>query len=372
LKLPPKAWGLDDDRQLRHITHGGLAPLLHFAARDNLVVIPARWQDDLESAALTARFAHAGQRDCAGQVIDICQAIDVPVTLLKGISISDQYWPAPHLRPMGDIDLLLPAGGAPSVESALRGRGYTRMPGFEGGEGEAHGTPLLDPRRQVWIEPHTALFPRHARVNGEALFSPANVAARSIASTLDGRWILRLSDELQLVYIASYWLRDIQRDGVHPTLLIPLLDAIFLLKASARSLDWDGLIRSLDNEMATASLYVLLEQVRRHGLDEEAVAAALPRLGAAQRIVGGAELRTLNRLLDACLVAGRPFMGSFGSRHPMVESTIVDTLLASGSFARKVVSLPWNLVFPPRVPERYSVRYHTGRITRLLKRALST
>ena len=194
------------------------------------------------------------------------------------------------------------------------------------GEGEPHGAPLFDPRRRVWIEPHTALFHKDARVRGNSLFSPANVARRSIASTFDGRPVLRLADELQLVYIASYWLRDLVRDTIHPTLLIPLLDAVYLLKASAQSLDWDGLLDSLDNEMAIASLYLLLAQIRKYGFDEK-IAPILPRLAARQRIVGAAELRIMDFLLDSCLVDGRKFMSSFGDRHPMIESSVVDTLL---------------------------------------------
>lgn len=364
----PAAWDSRDDRQLQHIVDGGLAPLLHHAAGDSLQHVPLRWRDDLAGAALTAHFAHAAIRESAIDVIDICAELGVPVTLLKGISISDQYWPAPHLRPMGDVDVLLPEAEAARVEAALRERGFAPMPHFDLDEGDAHGTPLLDTRRQIWIEPHTALFPRHARVNAGNLFGAVSVSANSIASTLDGRSILRLGEELQLVYIASYWLRDIRRQRLHATLLIPLLDAIFLLKASAGSLDWDALVDSLDNEMATASLYVLLDQVARHGLCE-AVAPVMPRLAAAQRIVGGAELRFINRILDACLVEGRQFMGTFGSRHPMIESTVVDTLLTPGSFAGKIATLPWNFIFPPRVAERYSVRYHAQRIARFFKRA---
>ena len=255
--------GKIDDRQLQYVIDAGLAPLLYHAARDRLEIVPAAWRDVLKGAELTARFAHSALRDTANQVIDTCRDIGAPVTLLKGISISDQYYPAPHLRPMGDIDLLLSERDYPLVESTLLRLGYTRMADFHVGEGEPHGAPLLDPRRHVWIEPHTALFHKDARVQSNSLFSPANIARRSIASTFHGRSVLRLADELQLVYIASYWLRDLARDTIHPTLLIPLLDALYLLKASAQSLDWDGLLDSLDNEMAIASLYILLAQISK-------------------------------------------------------------------------------------------------------------
>ena len=96
-----------NDRQLQHVVDAGLAPLLHYAARDELAMIPRHWHDVLKSAELTARFTHAALRDSAIRVVDTCRDAGVPVTLLKGISISDQHYPAPHLRPMGDIDVLL-------------------------------------------------------------------------------------------------------------------------------------------------------------------------------------------------------------------------------------------------------------------------
>jgi hypothetical protein len=358
----------DAARQLQHAVDAGLAPLLHHAARHGLEGIPADWHDVLKGAEMTARFTHAALRESASHVIDVCSEVGAPVTLLKGISISDQYYPAPHLRAMGDVDVLVPDRDFAQVESRLIALGYVPQPGFETGEGEPHGAPLFDPRRRVWVELHTALFHQDAPVNANALFRADNVARRSVASRFDGRSILRLCDELQLVYIASYWLRDLTRNRMHPALLIPLFDAIFLLRASGRTLDWDALIESLDNEIATASLYLLLVQLRKYGFDE-GLAAVVPRLAARQRIVGDSELRILNFLLETFLVDGKKFMGSFGRRHPMIESVVMDTLLARGAFAGKVLSLPWNVFFPPRVPERYSVGYQTARIARLLKRS---
>ena len=356
-----------DARELQHVVDAGLAALLYHAARDRLASIPADWRDVLKSAELTARFAHSAFRDSANQVIDVCRKIGAPVTLLKGISIGDQYYPAPHLRAMGDIDLLLSDRDYPLVESTLLRLGFTPKADFRTGEGDPHGAPLLDPRRCVWIELHTALFHKKARVNANSLFRVDNVARRSLASRFDGRSILRLSDELQLVYIACYWLRDVTRNRMHPTLLIPVFDAIFILRARGRTLDWDGLLDSLDNEIAIASLYVLLAQVRRYGFDED-LAPVVRRLAVRQRIVGHAELRILNFLLESVLVTGKRFMGSFGDRHPMIESSVMETLLMPGSFARKLLCLPWNVVFPPSVPERYSVAYHGKRVARLLKR----
>ena len=56
----------------------------------------------------------------------------------------------------------------------------------------------------------------------------------------------------------------------------------------------------------------------------------------------------------------------------MVESTVWDTLLVPAPFVRKLLCLPWNLVFPPRVPERYRLDYHIGRVVKLFRSSRTT
>jgi len=351
---------------MRHALHGGLGPLLYHATRDRVEGAPPAWRDRLKSADLTAQVRTGNLCDTAEEIIDACQEIGVPVTLLKGISISDQHYPAPHLRPMGDIDILVPGVDAQSVESAILRRGYSRMADFQLDEDSYHGVPLVHPEREVWVEVHTGLFPNSSRLRRNGLFGPSNIAAQSIASTYHGRRVSRLTDELQLVYIASYWIRDLSMHGIHPTYVIPLLDAVYLLKASRQTLDWDGLLGWLDNDMAIASLYIMLAYICRCEFDESA-GLILPRLATRQNIVGPREMQVIAFMLDTYLIRGRKFMGSFGERHPMIEATVWNNLLAPGSSAGKLLSLPWNLVFPPWVKDRYRMGYQIGRLARLIR-----
>ncbi len=351
---------------MRHALDAGLGALLYRATRDSLERVPPAWRDALKSADLTAQVRNGNLCDTADEVIDACQEMGVPVTLLKGISISDQHYPAPHLRPMGDIDILVRERESQLVESTLLRRGYSRMSNFQLDEHSHHGVPLFHPERRVWVEVHTGLFPNASRLRGNTLYGPSNVAAQSIASTFHGRPVFRLTDELQLVYIASYWIRDLSMHGIHPSFVIPLLDAVYLLKASRQTLDWDGLLAWLDNDMAIASLYIMLAYVCRCGFDESA-SPILSRLASRQNIVGAREMRIIDFMLDTYLIGGRKFMGSFGDRHPMLEATVWDTLLAPGSYSGKLLSLPWNLVFPPWIQDRYSMGYQMGRLARLLR-----
>lgn len=308
------------DREFRWVMDAGLGPMLYFAVQDHFDRVPAAWRDVLLSSDLTAQVRHAAVIDTANQVIDACAELGIPVTLLKGISISDQYYPASHLRPMGDIDILVPSEACDAVESALLRIGY-RPDATHPRNGDMHHLPpLLEPETKVWVELHTSLFPRYEVLSKDNLFasSPVFMATLSLFHT---RSVRRLTDELQLAYIASSWMRDLTLSGVQPSFLASLFDAVYLLKASAIGFDWNKLLSSLDDDTAAASLYVTLGFVSRHRL------CTVPRetfsfLRANQRLVGRLQIRAIHAMLDHYLISGRY----------------------------------WNLPLPPPVPGRYCVR----------------
>jgi hypothetical protein len=310
-----------DEREIRWAVDAGLGALLHRATRHCLDRVPIAWRDVLLSADLTARVIHGNRIETANEIIEICQERQVLPTLLKGISISDQYYPVPHLRPMGDIDMLIPAEAHESIESALLRRGYVPQPGYSVTKGAKHGVPLAHPERHVWVELHTALYDEIWPVPDA--FDIAKVAAQRVVSTFHGRRVYRLTDELQLLYIASGWAGDLAHYNVeiHPSGIPPLLDVLYLLKASGKVLDHSRLAVGPGSEMAIASLYVMLSYLARHGLGSES--RHLSRvLASSQKLVGPVQLRVIHAVLDRYLIGGRP----------------------------------WNLPVPLPVPGRYSVR----------------
>jgi hypothetical protein len=367
----PPACGLRfeaiNDRQLEQVTDAGLAPLLFRAIRHDLDSYPGDLGDALKAADLTAQVRYGCLCSSANEVIDTCADAGAPVTLLKGISIADQHYPAGHLRAMGDVDVLVPTHELASVESALLARGYVRKPGYDVQSGSPHGAPMWHPQRRVWVEIHTGLFPEDSGLCSEGFFSPASVAAQSVASTFHGRPVYRLANELQLAYIASYWIRDLSRYGFHPSFVMPLFDAIYLLEASGPALDWDGLIAQLDNELAAASLYLLVSFLSALGI-AKCPQPIVSRLADRQHIIGAPERKIIVALLNNSLVGDAPPAGTFMVRHPMVATTLLSCLLAEVSHAGKILSLPWNLVFPPGTPGRYGIRYQRERIARLMRR----
>lgn len=361
--ISPGRLGEVTDREIQWVTDAGLAPLLYRAARPGLDQIPAVRRNALLSANLTAQVRYGNLVDTANEIIDACRTIQVPVTVLKGISIGDQHYPAGHLRPMGDIDILIPAHALQSVESAVLQLGYIRSLEHELSEDAHHSAPLFHPERRVWVEIHIDLFRKSAGLRRNRVFSRSQVAAQSVASKFHSRPVYRLTDELQLVYIASSWIKDLTQHNIHPSFVPSLLDAVYLLKASETSLDWDDLFGWLDNETAVASLYIMLAYLSRRGLHQFAP-SILSRLASRQDLVGPAELRIISAVLDNYLMAGPPFTRLFSDWHATI---VLNAMMASGSHTAKLLSLPWKVAFPPCIPDRYSMRYQLGRIARLLR-----
>jgi hypothetical protein len=107
----------------------------------------------------------------------------------------------------------------------------------------------------------------------------------------------------------------------------------------------------------------MLVYLSRSGLHRFAP-SVLSRLASGQDLVGPWELGIIHSLLANYLIGGRPFTRWFSDWHATI---VLNTMLAPGSHAGKLLSLPWNLVFPPPIADRYSMRYQLGRIARLLR-----
>ncbi|HSI57796.1 MAG TPA: nucleotidyltransferase family protein [Ideonella sp.] len=309
-----------DLRQFRWALEGGLGPLLHHATRGHPALLPPDWRGTLLAADLSTRVRHGNSIATTLEIVDACARLGVALTLLKGISVSEQWYPEEHLRPMGDVDVLIPAADYARVEAALLAEGYEQVdepaiPGLQ------HGIPLRRLRCDTLVELHTTLFAADSALSLGQLFSAAGVSGRTVPSLYHGRPVQRLGAELQLAYIASSWFNDLTQRKVHPSFLASLFDAVYLLRSAGRTLDWRDLPQWLDNEMAAASLYTMATYLPRHGVAPLAPDCIAQLAAAAQPLVGPVQLKLIHGMLDSYLIAGRP----------------------------------WRFVLPPPVPGRYSL-----------------
>lgn len=93
----------------------------------------------------------AWHREALEQLLDCVGRASIPALLLKGTGLAYTLYPAPHLRPRLDIDLLIPAGARDRCDEVLASCGWARPP-----EREAE---LAEPQRHyVKSGPGTSVY----------------------------------------------------------------------------------------------------------------------------------------------------------------------------------------------------------------------
>jgi hypothetical protein len=321
-----------DAAQFSWLLASGLGPLLYHACSACREGLPEEWRDALRSEELTARVLHAGRIETTLDILEACDTARVPAVLLKGISVSEQIYPAEHLRPMTDVDVLLPREARPAVEAALLQRGYTRTP-WQYDPGSHHGAPLCQPRLRTFVELHFALFPAGSPLTQGTTFRPKRLLEQSIDSSYHGRPVRRLPAGLQLVYTAASWFNDLRTNGrPDPSHLPSAFDLAYLLRRYGSAIDWIGLLDTLDNTWVKTSLHLTLSYLPRYGVcpvPEE----VLHQLSEDQTLVGPIQRRLIFRMLDRQLFGAQPWphlwpppvLGRY-SFHQQVQKRILDRL----------------------------------------------
>jgi hypothetical protein len=254
-------------------------------------------------------------------VLDTCNRLGVVATLLKGVSTSDQLYPESHLRPMGDVDLLVPAPDRPRVEEALVDDGYIPQPGYGLSPGARHGIPLCHPVHRGWVEIHSDLV---EQAPPEGALGRDRAAKDSVPASFQGRQVRRLRDELQLLYASYAWMMDMARYSisVQPSGLAPLIDLALLLSQHGRTLDLDVLLSRRDSELALACAFTVITYLARRcpWLTLQELETGLQR---SQRVATRLNVRATHMMLDQFLLGARP----------------------------------WKVLVPPPVTGRYSIRH---------------
>jgi Uncharacterised nucleotidyltransferase len=325
----------------------GFGPLLYRATKaDDGATTSSLWPL-LQSADLTARMISAEQLDAMCEILDACAGSVHPVTLLKGISICDQHYPEPHLRPMRDLDFLIDEATMPVVEAFLGKLGYRQRSNksAELYKYHHHSMPWFHPRRGVWVEVHRGLFPPRSLASADEVFSLKHVKTQLQPSTLCGRTVTRLSDELQLVYIAAHWAREFRVVGG----MVAMSDIIYLLKNRQATLHWEEILGWMRNAVASTYLYLLLSYLDRYKL----IAIdpyILHELRRCQRPLGSTTLKIMYALIDRYFVNGRALGLVFSLR---TCDILWRTLLLPGPPWRNLLLFACNMALPLRLRRKF-------------------
>jgi hypothetical protein len=320
-----------DAAAIRWALETGLGPLLfHTTQGDPQATTSPLWPL-VHGADLTAQVLTGAQVEAMEDILDACAGRVPPLTLLKGISMGEQYYPQPHLRPMRDLDVLVDGAAVPCVATLLRQLGYCQRsrnsPAFF--NTLHHSMPFWHPHRRVWVEIHRGLFPPDSRVHAAQVFRPAHLVTQRQPSTFRGRPVYRLSAELQLVYLAAHW-------GYDPPLvggMIAMVDLLYLLQRTSPGLHWETISAGVHGTVAATHLYLLLSYLHSYHLLGVAP-AILQRLMDAQATVSPMQLRMLHTLIDRYLVDGH-------ARGPVFR------LRALRRLGPALFRIPWNALLLP-------------------------
>lgn len=163
-----------------------LMPMLHFRHGENPLV-PEQTRQDWRAALRQQAAIALNQRAALHHVVGLLEAKGFAPIALKGAWLAWHVYPAPALRPMTDIDLLLDSETILPAFSSLQAAGYVpgkrqELPLADVLRLEKHLPPLIGPHG-VSIELHHRLWEPHGRLDHAT--PPADdcgVAARAIVS----------------------------------------------------------------------------------------------------------------------------------------------------------------------------------------------
>lgn len=209
-----------------------LRPLLH-AQHDSDPAIPARIRTDWQDAHRLAALEAMQIRHELGQCVRSLEAAGIAPVALKGAWLSAHAYPSPALRPMRDIDLLVPRDQVLDAYAVLRGAGYAE---FEAPEMsledtlrlDKHLPPLVAPRGTV-VELHHRLWEPDGRLDHASPTETAALPAETVRDQ-DGIAYLAPSDTLAHLIVHAVYSHRLDCGP----LLLPDID--FLLRTAP--IDW--------------------------------------------------------------------------------------------------------------------------------------
>jgi hypothetical protein len=291
------------DTVVRWAVETGLGPLLARAVAHDPDAARSPLWPLVQGATLTARFLAAEHIGAMTDILDACRGEVPPPVLLKGISVCEQHYPEPHLRPMRDIDFLMEQDAIPAVESILRRLGYRQCSGRPAAfyAGHHHSCPFLHPDTGVWVDVHRALFAPGGELGSDTTFWPENLKTQLRWSEFRGRPVRRLSDEIQIVHLACHWARGLRAVGG----MVAMADLAYLLR-NAPTVDWDRILEWTHASVASRHLGLLLTYLDRHRIIDIAP-EILHRLHRRQPTLGHITLRLAHSLLDRYVAGGHDF-----------------------------------------------------------------
>jgi hypothetical protein len=236
----------------------GLGPLLHAAIRENGLDAPREIGDRLQETYYQLAAANAVRFQELAKVLTTLSAARIPVLVLKGALLAETVYGNLALRPMSDLDLLIPRERIHEIPQVLAPLGY-RLSAGEAGYSFAYDTLFCGeiilckdtPVLPVVLDVHWHLlavewFHHTGRVDLEALWETV------CPLRIDGTPARQLCPEDNLLHLCLH--AGISHSYVYLLNLIDIDHAISIY----RDLDWDRFLqRARDFQVRSAAYFGL-------------------------------------------------------------------------------------------------------------------
>jgi hypothetical protein len=219
----------------------GLEPLVHVHLETTGIAVPARTRERLRARRVQHAHASRVRARALAEILTLYGDLDIDVLLLKGAAVAHLAYPQPALRPMRDLDLLVPGAEAGRAQAALATVGFSRSPS------PMHG---LDPRHHhlaavsrveagvsVSVEVHRGLILRNGR---RATVGFDDLVSRAQAVSGLGVPARTLGPEDLLWHVYRHAFNAVTRE---PLRLIAVADCVSLVERGIDGLDWDRMRR---------------------------------------------------------------------------------------------------------------------------------
>jgi hypothetical protein len=265
---------LDWEYVLAAADRQGITPLLAHRLREGGCVIPPVVAERLAAAYWTNHFRNRTLLDALHRILAAAAEAGIAVMPLKGAALVTWYYPAPALRPMSDLDLLIRPDDIAPMARLLEAQGYTavpRPPSLFDERDEDHATReyafVTDAAgMRVLIEYRAE--PLDPSIGSLLKADPASDARfrahcermweRGHHATIGDGACMRISPEDLLLHVASHLTTR------HAGLRLLWLHDLRLIAAMHRdTFDWDYLIAEARRLRLAAPIHAALDAARR-------------------------------------------------------------------------------------------------------------
>lgn len=325
----------------------GFGPILARVTRD--AAARGSVPEAILAADLTSRVMTADMLDALTDLLRLSAEAGCHPVLMKGCATCLQYYPEPHLRTMGDLDLLVGSDEWLRIEPLLRADGFEDTHGTlprSWYEGHHHSVPLWHPQRRIWIELHTRLYPPWSPLAAEERLSPKAINESLTPIELGGQEVRVFNHELQLVYTATRWAQmpSLQRGA------FPILDLALLIAMHGGTLDWQRTCAMVDGTWGATALRLMLTYLDRWEL-ARVPAPVLLHLARQDRFTNRAAIAVLHGLITTFVIEGRPLGRVISSRN---WRTAWSTIVGPSSPWTKPFRLAAGIAFPVSERDTFS------------------